>query len=377
MRVFACFLATFIANGLARFGYVVLIPFLILSGQLNEHQSIQLGIAVMVGYIFGSVVLSVLQKYLSLENITKLSFLVIALSFFACYFDNLPFAWAWIWRFLAGIASALLVVLSAPLCLPFVRERSRPLVNGLVFSGIGVGVVFSGFVLPHFAHAIRNAWLFLGAVSLLAFLISCLAFKKRRLVMPEQKSSSFKIPFFFAILLLSVVLNAIGYLPHTLFWVDYLVRSLHFSKESAGASWAFFGFGATIGTIFSASLAQRMGLKNASIVVLVLKSFSCLIVIVSTNLYWLNLSIFLMGLGTTGNMVLTSNMALHIMGQKHFVRASSMIVLSFAIFQALFSLIFTWSLGQVSLNAMFEFCGICLVISFLILLPLPKTLFRS
>ncbi|CCF80210.1 nitrite extrusion protein [Helicobacter bizzozeronii CCUG 35545] len=74
LRVLACFLATFVANGLARFGYVVLIPLLILSGKLSENQSIQLGIAVMVGYIFGSAALSFLQKYLSLESIAKISF---------------------------------------------------------------------------------------------------------------------------------------------------------------------------------------------------------------------------------------------------------------------------------------------------------------
>ncbi len=54
MRVFVCFLGVFVSNGLARFGYVVLIPLLILSGSLTPHQSFQLGIAVLMGYVFGS-----------------------------------------------------------------------------------------------------------------------------------------------------------------------------------------------------------------------------------------------------------------------------------------------------------------------------------
>ena len=52
-RIIACFLMTFISNGLARFGYVVLIPLLILSGRLTQSESYQLGIAILVGYIFG------------------------------------------------------------------------------------------------------------------------------------------------------------------------------------------------------------------------------------------------------------------------------------------------------------------------------------
>ncbi|WP_205588313.1 YbfB/YjiJ family MFS transporter [Helicobacter vulpis] len=377
MRIFACFLATFVANGLARFGYVVLIPLLILSGKLSEAQSIQLGIAVMVGYIFGSVALNILQKYLSLESIAKISFLVVALSFFACFFDSLPFIWAWTWRFLAGIASACLMVLSAPLCLSFVRERSRSLVSGLIFSGIGVGVVFSGFVLPHFAHAIDWAWLFLGGISLLAFLVSSTSLRTLYPPKPVAKREKVaKTPYFFILLLISVILNAIGYLPHTLFWVDYLVRFLHFSNTSAGASWAFFGFGAALGTILSASLAQWMGLKNASIVVLLLKTLSCVIAAFSTHLFWLDISIFLMGFGTTGNLTLTSTMAFHIMGKAHFVQASSLVTMSFGIFQALFSFIFTFALGHLSFYFMFLLCGIALFISYLVLLPIPKTVFQ-
>ncbi|MFC3847252.1 YbfB/YjiJ family MFS transporter [Helicobacter baculiformis] len=377
-RIFVCFLATFVANGLARFGYVVLIPLLILSGKLSQTQSIQLGIAVMVGYIFGSATLNFLQKYISLEGIAKISFLVVALSFFACCFNALPFAWAWVWRFLAGIASACLMVLSAPLCLSFVRERSRSLVNGLIFSGIGIGVVFSGFILPHFAHAIDWAWIFLGVISLLAFLIACTSLKTLyppRKTIEEEKA--FKIHYFFALLLISVVLNAIGYLPHTLFWVDYLVRFLHFSNASAGTSWAFFGFGAALGTILSASLAQWLGLKNASSIVLLLKTLSCVIAAFSTHLFWLDLSIFLMGFGTTGNLTLTSTMAFHIMGKAHFVQASSVVTMSFGIFQALFSFIFTLALGHLSFYAMFLLCGTALLISYLVLLPIPRTSFQN
>lgn len=57
---------------------------MIISGRLNENQSIQLGIAVLVGYIFGSFFINFLRKFISLENIAKLSFLIISLSFFAC-----------------------------------------------------------------------------------------------------------------------------------------------------------------------------------------------------------------------------------------------------------------------------------------------------
>lgn len=91
MRVFVCFLGVFVSNGLARFGYVVLIPLLILSGSLTPHQSFQLGIAVLMGYVFGSFLIQFLSPLMSLESIAKISFGLIALSFLVCYFDSIPF----------------------------------------------------------------------------------------------------------------------------------------------------------------------------------------------------------------------------------------------------------------------------------------------
>ncbi|GAA9642253.1 hypothetical protein HCM100_15000 [Helicobacter pylori] len=81
MRVFVCFLGTFLSNGLARFGYVVLIPLLILSGNLTPNQSFQLGIAILIGYIFGSLSIKFLNRFIPLESIAKISFFLIALSF--------------------------------------------------------------------------------------------------------------------------------------------------------------------------------------------------------------------------------------------------------------------------------------------------------
>ncbi|RDU61279.1 YbfB/YjiJ family MFS transporter [Helicobacter sp. MIT 14-3879] len=370
-RLFSCFLATFVSNGLARFGYVVLIPLLILSNKMSANQSVQLGIAILVGYIFGSAMLEALQKYLSLEAIAKLSFLIIALSFFACFFDSLPFVWAWVWRFFAGVASACLMVLAAPLCLAFVKEKHRSSTSGLIFSGIGLGAVFSGFVLPHFANFIDYVWFLLGGLSLVAFFISLFALKP--LHPPKERAyedSAFKPSYFLYLLIISYVLNAIGYLPHTLFWVDYLVRNLHLSSTIAGTSWAFFGVGSAIGALASGILAGKIGLKNAHILVLLAKASSCFIAAFFTEIELLNLSIFLMGFTTTGNVALTNALALHIVGKEHFAKASSLLTLSFGIFQAIFSFLFAYILGFMGYFWLFIFCGIALLGSLLVLLPI-------
>lgn len=375
-----CFLSTFVANGLARFGYVVLIPIMIISGRLNENQSIQLGIAVLVGYIFGSFFINFLRKFISLENIAKLSFLIISLSFFACMMESLPFIWAWLWRFFAGVASTSLMILAAPLSLPYVKERFRGRIGGFVFSGIGLGAVVSGFTLPFIANInIDLVWIVLGGVVFCAFILSLFSLRTlKRSKQTIHKDNKFKIPYGLWLLIISYILNAIGYLPHTLFWVDYLVRDLKFSTLLAGSSWAFFGIGAVLGSIGSGILADRIGIKNAHIVILFFKALSCFIAAFASDLFWLNFSIFVMGFTTTGNVTLTNALALKIVSKKHFPTSSSFLTLAFGIFQAIFSFLFAYLLKFLDgYFWMFIFCGFCLIFSFLVLLPIKISTLRN
>ncbi|ECO2764017.1 YbfB/YjiJ family MFS transporter [Campylobacter coli] len=380
LRIMICFLSTFVANGLARFGYVVLIPIMTISGRLNENQSIQLGIAVLVGYIFGSFFINFLRKFISLENIAKLSFLIISLSFFACMMESLPFIWAWLWRFFAGVASASLMILAAPLSLPYVKERFRGRIGGFVFSGIGLGAVVSGFTLPFIANInIDLVWIVLGGVVFCAFILSLFSLRTlKRSKQTIHKDNKFKIPYGLWLLIISYILNAIGYLPHTLFWVDYLVRDLKFSTLLAGSSWAFFGIGAVLGSIGSGILADRIGIKNAHIVILFFKALSCFIAAFASDLFWLNFSIFVMGFTTTGNVTLTNALALKIVSKKHFPTSSSFLTLAFGIFQAIFSFLFAYLLKFLDgYFWMFIFCGFCLIFSFLVLLPIKISTLRN
>lgn len=378
-RFIACFFMTFVSNGLARFGYVVLIPLLILSGRLSQSQSYQLGIAILVGYIFGSLFISFLHRYVSLESIAKISLLLICCSFLACSVESLPFAWAWVWRFIAGGASASLMILAAPLSLPYTTEKHRGSIGGFVFSGIGIGAVLSGFILPSLVSSFENGidivWYLLSFVSFCAFVFSLFALPM--LNPPKQKSdnahSSLKIPLFLWLLIASYVLNAIGYLPHTLFWVDFLVRDLGISEILAGASWAFFGIGAALGSLGSGLLSDKIGLRNAHLLVLTCKALSCFIAVLGTNGFWLNVSVFIMGFTTTGNVTLTNALALKIIGKERFATASSALTFAFGVAQAVFSFIFVYSLDFLGYFWLFVLCGICLLLSAVVLLPIKDT----
>ncbi|MBC5858077.1 YbfB/YjiJ family MFS transporter [Campylobacter jejuni] len=238
----------------------------------------------------------------------------------------------------------------------------------------------SGFTLPFIASInIDLVWIVLGSVVFCAFILSL--FSLRTLKKPKQtihKDNKFKIPYGLRLLIISYILNAIGYLPHTLFWVDYLVRDLNFSTLLAGSSWAFFGIGAALGSISSGILADKIGIKNAHILILFFKALSCFIAAFANDLFWLNFSIFIMGFTTTGNVALTNALALKIVSKKHFPTSSSFLTLAFGMFQAIFSFLFAYLLKFLDgYFWIFVFCGLCLIFSFLVLLPIKISILRN
>jgi MFS family permease len=76
-------------------------------------------------------------------------------------------AW-WVLRFVAGLASAGVMVLGSAIALDSLAQRGAARRKGIIFSGVGVGIVLSGvavLALDGLLHA-RGLWLALGLLSL-------------------------------------------------------------------------------------------------------------------------------------------------------------------------------------------------------------------
>src|SRR3546814_12671524 len=65
----------------------------------------------------------------------------------------ISFVWFFVWRFVSGLTGGSLMVLAAPTILPFVPEKRRGLAAGLIFSGVGSGIVLSGTLVPAFVSS--------------------------------------------------------------------------------------------------------------------------------------------------------------------------------------------------------------------------------
>ncbi len=353
--------ATLIGNGIGRFAFIALMPALIEAGWFTKGQASHLSVATLLGYVLGAWASASLGARFRVATLLRASMLICTVSFFACAFEGPGMAWFYFWRAAAGFCGAILMVLPAPVVLPEHEAAVRGRASGVVFSGIGLGAVISGALVPVLISGIgfgvifagsmipvvlfqgvTGAWLGMGVVCLALTVFAWRqwpvdAHADPRLAVaageqPESLPLEARLPV--ALILAAHGLNAIGYLAHTLFWVDYIVRELQMPLATGGFFWSMFGLGAAIGPLLTGTLADAFGLKRCLIVAFLLKSLAAALPLWNSGVAALFISSILMGIFTPGIVALISAYTLDRVGPKLHRKAWGMATFSFAIAQA-------------------------------------------
>src|SRR5260370_16134553 len=96
-----------------------------------------------------------------------------AASLLACAERDLGFAWFFLWRFAAGYAGGVLMVVGAAIVLSTTPPRRRGLVGRTMFTGVGLGIAASGIIVPQLIKwgGLERAWVGLASVSLFPTLL--------------------------------------------------------------------------------------------------------------------------------------------------------------------------------------------------------------
>ncbi|GLT17013.1 MFS transporter [Vibrio zhanjiangensis] len=365
--------ATLVGNGIGRFAYIALMPVLIQSGWFSSEDASVLGAATLIGYIFGVPVSSFLLRYYSAGTLIRTSLLLSSFSYLGCALKSAPFEWFLTLRTIAGVSGAVLMVLAPPVIASLHPQEVKARISGVVFSGIGLGAMMSGTIIPLLiGQSIESAWLGMG---LIAFLATVLTWNIWSLeIKPKQCAKS---PSTFDALsrservsvgcvLLAYTFDAIGYLPHTLFWVDYIVRELEMSFSSGGFYWAVFGIGAAMGPIVTGVLGDKFGLKKALIAAFCCKAVGVALPLLSTSEIALFASSLLVGMFTPGTVTLVSTYTLEIVGLHLHTKSWGAMTMAFAIAQGAVGFVMAHYAPQLtSYNALFMISASALVLSVL------------
>ena len=256
----AALCALLVGIGLGRFAYTPLIPALAAAEWFTASDAAYLGAANLAGYLAGAALARMLAARTSTRYTLRGGMLLASVAFFACA-QPFPFEWFFLWRFIAGMCGGILMVLAAPTVLPFVPANRQGLAGGVIMTGVALGIALSGTMVPLTLElGLTETW---AALGILATLLTAIAWHGWPAA-PNGGETAVKTsppPGLRVLksLYIEYCLNAVGLVPHMVFWVVFIVRGLNQGLDVGAMYWVVFGVGAMLGPVSMGYLADRIG----------------------------------------------------------------------------------------------------------------------
>ena len=289
-QIIFCFIlaitALAVAMGVGRFAFTPILPLMIQEGTVHLAQTAWLSSSNYIGYLVGALSLLKSKRHplfvvLGLTLVTLTTWLASLSSF----------GWLLVLRFLAGVASAWVLVSISAFAINWLKSR-QVATSGLIYTGVGIGITLTGLICSYFivesvtvnvaAQSLSSPlssrlWQYLGVIALLATLLVTFLLAKinsqfastaaastaaakanpSKATHTNPTASSIQPP---AKLKLANVLTAYG-----LFGFGYILPATFLpqiakqwlSGQSYLLIWPFFGLAAALSVVLSQGLQRR------------------------------------------------------------------------------------------------------------------------
>jgi MFS family permease len=250
------FVALAVAMGIGRFAFTPLLPMMQNDAGLGLVEGGWLASANYLGYLAGALTAAALP--FSAATLLRLGLLlVVATTALMGVTDN----WTgWLaWRFIAGVASAWVLVGTATLCLGRLAALKEPRRASLVFAGVGAGIALAGVLCMALSMAHISSsytWLVLGLVALIGTLAVRQLWHESAVPAASTPSQDAGTSAGQWRLVLSYGIFGFGYiLPAT--FLPAQARLLIEDPAVFGLAWPAFGLAAAAATFLSNPLVAR------------------------------------------------------------------------------------------------------------------------
>lgn len=287
-----------VAMGIGRFAFTPLLPMMQEDFGLSVAEGGWLASANYAGYLIGA--LSVMVLPVRPDIAIRCGLLAIGLTTLAMGIADRFGVWI-VLRALAGIASALVLIHVSAWALERLAPLRRPLLNGVVFAGVGAGITMVGVLciaLMHAAVGSAQTWIALGILSLVLTVAMWRAFATGGYVptMPGAQQSK-RPPGWYreaARLVFSYAAFGFGYIIPATF-LPAMARQAIQDPAVFGWSWPIFGAAAALSTLAAAWLSASIGNRPLWIVSLLVMACGVALPVVLPGIAAILLSALLVG----------------------------------------------------------------------------------
>lgn len=255
-----------VGMGIGRFAFTPILPMMQHDHAMSVVAAGWLASANYLGYLLGAASLSILAWRVRPVVGIRSGLLAIAATTLGMGISQGFAAWV-VLRGLAGVGSAAVLVFTSAWCLERLAHTRRPLLNGVVFAGVGVGITVAGvicLVLMRFRASAVQAWLTLGALSLIAMTAIWPLFDTVEAAAPHQKPrapASWRWTADHVRLVICYGAFGFGYIIPSTF-LPAMARQVIRDPIVFGWAWPLFGAAAGISTVISARAARSVGLRR-------------------------------------------------------------------------------------------------------------------
>mgnify|MGYP002651639465 CR=1 FL=1 len=287
-QIIFCFIlastALAVAMGIGRFAFTPILPLMIQEGTVHLAQTAWLSSSNYIGYLVGALSLLKSKRHplfvmLGLSLVTLTTWLASLSSF----------GWLLVLRFLAGVASAWVLVSISAFAINWLKSR-QVASSGLIYTGVGIGITLTGLICSYFIFQSATVtiaaqssfsplssrlWQYLGVIALLATLLvtfllakinsqfastaaaktnpSKAAYTKASHTNPTASITPAKLKL--ANVLTAYGLFGFGYILPATFLPQIAKQWL--SGQSYLLIWPFFGLAAALSVVLSQGLQRR------------------------------------------------------------------------------------------------------------------------
>ena len=255
----------FVGIAMGRFSYTTMLPPLIQSEQLSELEAGYVGGLNLAAFFLGAFYAERLRNTFSIRRVLTAA---VWLGLLALAASALPFGFYWLaaWRALLGAIAGLIMVQSIAFSTAAAPADKRPVAAGYVYAGVGLGVFLSGLFAP---WMLQHGIVGLGADCpgrSLCRLGRAMGMGGRRHPAEERQQDAPKLTHALALARPGCrqLPFSFGIVPHTIYWVDFLVRDVGLGMEVAGWHWSVVGLSAFLGPLVTAGCRAHRHFTDAA-----------------------------------------------------------------------------------------------------------------
>ncbi|MDQ0216440.1 putative MFS family arabinose efflux permease [Oikeobacillus pervagus] len=306
-------LALIIAMGIGRFAYTPLLPLMQNDLSFSDAVAGYLATSNYAGYLFGAVLTGVipLKRHRTISLRWSLIISILTTAFMGLSHSYLLMLGL---RFLSGVASAFVFVLSSSIVLDQLATRGKTNWSGLFYGGVGLGIFITGAIIPSLNHLFKweGAWIGLGIISfILAIFVWIWLKEPANITQKKEEQASFaQVPpaKWFPWLFGAYGLEGLGYIVTGTFIVSIAEKTSSFSQDATFV-WMMAGLAAIPSCIIWSSLAKKWGFVKSLVFAMALQSVGIVIPVFSISPVSLVMSAILFGATFMGITTLVTTLA--------------------------------------------------------------------